>query len=1010
MSSNMMAGDVPTLLQKKANGNDCFKNKEYTKAIKSYTSALDESPDKDFELILRRNIAACYINLNQPEDALLQCKLALSLNGRDVKALYREAQAYEQLGRTNEAVQTLRKLMAIDNTNREAKNAMARIMSAAVSESQDSVTIKALIKKLQAATKGKDQIPILERINSMTKSEAITLDLLTFGYVDWLLWLMSSSPSDNDVIDSSLRSLVSMATHIPTALGIVTHPQGPFLQQASSPKANIWVSLYMQSSTNVSRSTTRLLLCLFNTLNEARQADPDRYSAAKNHAMAIVSILNQECNNTFISASEKRRSKTTSDGELDANTAALVSQLETLSTCMTPSLAQALIENSNRGGVTMSGTLISVIGEYRSAHVRLVVSAVISRVFACLNEESQTLLKTALLDTVVRGLDGGNDIHTQGHALAVVNAVFVANLRLGIWLVDADGVLGKVLDCYDRIEVLCETKNESVEKTHLLCGVAECLSHCASNKTKCLQLLKNGVTQLHEMYMSDDMDVSVRALVGLSRVMSAASLLGEAKELTSEMSVGRLYDAAASVVKAGASKSVERGLDMSVGERRRWAIECLAVQSINADVKDMIVNDETMLKVLFGEMQNSKDLGVAVGLVSMVQNITCSTRKKHLTDEQKELQSLSEFAKESIEREQAKDSPDRVQARVLTMVKAGLLPALVQIASMSETSLSITESIARVLVTVATEKSARGAMVAAGAHNTLLRCYRLLGVGMQKESSNTLSQARTIDTEDSPSVSDMTSSSSAVLAEGYAEARDEAAQGLARIAITQDPNTTFPGQKCYELIRPLVGLLGSLSELKVFESLLALTNLASMGDEVRNVIINEQGVEEMSKLQLDENENIQRAATECLCNMIASDEVFELYCFKEGKRFNDIKLWTLLCGSDDQACVTAASGGLAQLSRSPDVCDALYELERGYSFIQELLVSPVGDIAFRGLYILQNILKHKNKEHAKKFVDMPNSIEILSALVAKPNQQQNVVQIAKMCLNNLETMKAISKA
>ncbi|KNC76532.1 hypothetical protein, variant, partial [Sphaeroforma arctica JP610] len=727
---------------------------------------------------------------------------------------------------------------------------------------------------------------------------------------------LTSQVSD-DVSECIVRSLVAMGTHPLTANELIVRSDGP-IKFGDNVQGSAWLHNCLQSTnTDLCRTSTSLLCTLHTTLSTmaVQKSDPE----SEKQCEALTTVITDECNSAFLASKYSAK-----DPEPSSATLSLLSQLEALSSQMSPSLAQTLIikhKGTHTDGLSFSDVLINVLSVHRNAHVRLVVSAVVSRVLGSLSEEYQLILKQALLRVVVQGLDAKGDIVAQTRALSVINVMFVASLVLGIWLLDTEGVFGKVLDCYEQQKVEEEKTSEESDaddlRVALLCGVSEALSHYASNKSKCIQLLKNGVTQLHELYMHEVPEVSVRALVGLSRVMSAASLLGEAKELTSEMSVSRLYEAAATLVK-------ENGGDekMGLGETRRWAIECLAVQSINADVKDLICADKTILKFLMDEMHATRDLGVGVGLASMVQNITCSTRKKHLTDEQKELQSLNEFAKDTIEREQANDSAERIEARVAVLTEADLLPALVQLASTSESSLTITESIARVLVTVAAQKSARGRMVASGAHNTLLRCHRLLGVGMQMESEKISAQDARVDTS-TPTVAEMVTSASAARAESYAEARDEAAQGLARIAITQDPNISFPGQKCYELIRPLMGLLGSLSELKVFEGLLALTNLSSMGEQVQTVILKEGGLDELVRLQLDDNELIQRSATECLCNMLQHDEVFDEYAYTEGSRFGDLRLWTLLCGSEEEACVMAASGGIAQLTRSPFVCDAL---------------------------------------------------------------------------------------
>lgn len=95
-----------------------------------------------------------------------------------------------------------------------------------------------------------------------------------------------------------------------------------------------------------------------------------------------------------------------------------------------------------------------------------------------------------------------------------------------------------------------------------------------------------------------------------------------------------------------------------------------------------------------------------------------------------------------------------------------------------------------------------------------------------------------------------------------------AGQALAKLAITADPNIAFKGETASELVRPFVTLCNGESPLRQFEALMALTNLASMGERLRKVIISAQGVKAMESLQFSENLMIQRAATEALCNMI----------------------------------------------------------------------------------------------------------------------------------------------
>lgn len=69
---------------------------------------------------------------------------------------------------------------------------------------------------------------------------------------------------------------------------------------------------------------------------------------------------------------------------------------------------------------------------------------------------------------------------------------------------------------------------------------------------------------------------------------------------------------------------------------------------------------------------------------------------------------------------------------------------------------------------------------------------------------------------------------------GTEAGRTHAAQALAKIGATINPEIAFPGQRMYEIVKPMVGLLHyDRSGLQNYEALLTLTNLASMSDSVR---------------------------------------------------------------------------------------------------------------------------------------------------------------------------------
>lgn len=70
--------------------------------------------------------------------------------------------------------------------------------------------------------------------------------------------------------------------------------------------------------------------------------------------------------------------------------------------------------------------------------------------------------------------------------------------------------------------------------------------------------------------------------------------------------------------------------------------------------------------------------------------------------------------------------------------------------------------------------------------------------------------------------------------EGTDVGQTKAAQALAKLTITSNPEMTFPGERIYEVVRPLVSLLHlNCSGLQNFEALMALTNLAGISERLR---------------------------------------------------------------------------------------------------------------------------------------------------------------------------------
>ncbi|CAF4420224.1 unnamed protein product [Rotaria sp. Silwood2] len=124
---------------------------------------------------------------------------------------------------------------------------------------------------------------------------------------------------------------------------------------------------------------------------------------------------------------------------------------------------------------------------------------------------------------------------------------------------------------------------------------------------------------------------------------------------------------------------------------------------------------------------------------------------------------------------------------------------------------------------------------------------------------------------------------------------------LVKIAITTNPEITFPGQRMLELVRPIRKVLKiEHTALENFEALKALTNLASIGESVRKRILKEGEFSTIEQYMFEEHSMLGQAPVECMYNLVVQEEVIK--CFTgENDHIKLLALETLAVLSSLQA-------------------------------------------------------------------------------------------------------------
>lgn len=105
-------------LQFKDRGNDYYRSKEYSEAVREYSQCIQILPSAT----AYNNRAMCYLKLQNYKKSLEDCDSCLQIEPDNKKALLRKGQALLGLDNKNEAYEVYKKIVSIDPSNTTAQN------------------------------------------------------------------------------------------------------------------------------------------------------------------------------------------------------------------------------------------------------------------------------------------------------------------------------------------------------------------------------------------------------------------------------------------------------------------------------------------------------------------------------------------------------------------------------------------------------------------------------------------------------------------------------------------------------------------------------------------------------------------------------------------------------------------------------------------------------------------------------------------------------------------------
>jgi len=912
-------------LSLKEAGNEAYKKDNLDEALALYTKGLEISSSEQDKAVLLKNRAAVHLKNENYEQVIKDCTSALELAENDPKALFRRCQAHQALGNIEQAYSDAKIVHKIDPKNRAVEPMLVTLHSAVQSKINLMSTTKSKVDSMAQivfdieADKDKRE-KAADNMIVLAKENAGAEILYNDGVVPKIVKVMKVEK--NQKIRLSMVRVLGFLGRSKSerAKAILREAGVPFFLKAinSKDEETITAVSYVIQAILDSLSAMEISERWKEKKKEKRMSATDRKAMRadelkreeimKDNKLELMSIMNTICFNTT--------SRTLTGEARDALIELIMKncpwdQLNWAEHMLETDAYQRLMEvaselnteeykyESNMEITDSTKTIVGVT--FGFLYEQMYDDGRRGRLTGEVDKYTQEMLTDPGMESKVRLVSAITTL--------LQNAPELGNTQL------KDGVLQMML--------VMARSDEYVQQL----VASEAIIAAASKKKDATAIVTQGLDILKTLYKSKNDHIKVRALVGLCKLGASGG---------NDASLRPFADGSSTkLAEACRRYLINPGKD---NDLRRWAAEGLSFLTLDAEVKERLIEDEAAIRALV-ELGKTGKQNVAYGVLSTLVNLTNSFDKQEINPEMLE---LAKFAKQHIPEDHELDDQDFVDKRIFVLGNLGITTALVALCKTE--SKNMKELIARVLNAVCNVQELRGLVVQQGGSKALV-----------------------------------------VLAlEGTERGQRLAAQALSRIGITQDPAIAFPGNRACDVIRPICQLLDvDCESLENFEALMALGNLAGLNESVRSRILKDtnfiQGIE---NYMYEDHLLIRRAAVQCWTNLCVS-ELQVKRCEGENDK---VKYCVLMCGDDsDVEVVKAASGALAMLTEaSSKICEKVFNSLQWEDCLLSLLANTDVEITLRGVVIIHNMVMSESKEVVQKLVDT-QIMDVLQALILKAN-------------------------
>jgi len=720
-------------------GNACYKDDDNEGALVNYTKAVEACEEINDEKLLAtclKNRAAVYLKYEDYENVITDCTRALELVPNDPKTLFRRCQAHEALNQVDSAYKDAREVHRVDPKNAAIEPVLVRLHKA-VSEkladlSQTSTKVKNMFEIVFDIEKDKEKREkAADNLVVLGREKNGAEMLFKEGAIPQIARLMKIEK--NITIRLSLiRTIGELAKkNIDIARSILQECGIPF-----------FLDIVNSNNEEVVNASSYILQCVLNTFsyNDIQVAINEKKKKGRNMTSA---------ERKWTIAEEKRRQELIKRNGKELVSIANVITYNSVSRTITGMARDALIElimnNCKYDQLNWAELFLktdtyqrlmevaSEMTDFKHESSMDITDRTRSVVGVCLNVMYEQMWDDQRRLVFAEEIDK----FIRGKLMQQDNESHVRAIVAITTLLKNAPELGSGQIGKEGILQIMLTMAQSDDKVQQIVA-AEALIAASAKKKDTNMIVTQGVDILKTMYKSKDDQIKVRALVGLCKLSASAGHDASMRPFA-DGSTTKLAEACRRIL-------INPGKDRDM---RRWAAEGLSYLTLDAEVKEKLCEDEAAVKSLI-ELAKSGNQEAAYGVVTTFVNLTNSFEKQEINPEMLE---LAKFAKHHIPQEHELDDEDFVDKRIWTLGEWGITSALV--AFYKNDSQNIQELIARVL-------------------NAVCKFTELRGFVVQQGGSKALA---------------------ALALEGTEKGKRHAAQGLARIGITQDPAIAFPGNR-----------------------------------------------------------------------------------------------------------------------------------------------------------------------------------------------------------------------